>query len=102
MTALVKVRNFTVMSAPADRGERLDPGQRPRIGDLAADRRRGRGEGRGEEGPAALALTAFEVPVRGADRVLAGRQLIAVHRDAHRAPGLTPLGAGGPEDRVQP
>ena len=66
------------------------------------DRRRGRGQRRGEERPAALALAALEVPVRGADRVLAGRQLVAVHRDAHRAAGLAPLGAGRPEDRVEP
>src|SRR4051812_48057143 len=88
-------------SAPADRGQRLDPGQRPRVGDLAPDRRRRGGQRRGEERPAALALTALEVAVRRADRVLAGGELIAVHRDAHRAAGFAPLCAGGPEDLVE-
>src|SRR4051812_4341350 len=104
MTALVNDRKASAMGsvlAPADRGQGLDARQRPRVGDLAADRRRGRGERRREERPAALALAALEVPIRGADRVLTGRELVAVHRDAHRAARLAPLGARGPEDLVQ-
>ena len=58
----------------------------------------GGGQRRGEERPPALALAALEVAVRGRDRVLAGRQLVAVHGDAHRAAGLAPFGAGRPED----
>src|SRR3954452_634951 len=88
-------------SAAADRGQALDAGQRPRIRDLAADRRRCGSEWTGEERPSALPLAAFEVPVRGADGVLAGCQLIAVHGNAHGAAGLTPLRAGGPEDLVE-
>ena len=40
------------------------PGQRARVGDHARDRRRGRGQRRGEERPAALALAPLEVAVR--------------------------------------
>src|SRR5436190_18147086 len=104
MTALVNVRNGSATgrsSAAADGGKELDARERPRVGDLAADRRRGRGDRRGEERPAALALAAFEVPVRGADRVLARRELVAVHRDAHRAAGLAPLRPGRLEDLAE-
>src|SRR5690242_1588318 len=101
MTLLVKVRNGSATSASADRGEGFDARQRPRVRDLAADRRGGGRQRRREERPAALALAALEVAVRRADRVLAGRQLVAVHRDAHRAAGLPPFGAGRAEDLVE-
>src|SRR5687767_8886308 len=101
MTALVNDRNRSTTSATPDRGHRLDARQGPWIADLATDRRRRGGQRRGEERAPALALAALEVPVRGADRVLARGQLIAVHRDAHRAAGLAPLGAGRLEDRVE-
>ena len=48
-------------------------------------------------GAAAAALAAFEVAVAGARRPLAGRQLVGVHRQAHRAARLAPVGAGGAE-----
>ena len=86
---------------PPTRGQRLDAGQAARIGDDAGDRAGGGGQRRGEERPAALALAALEVAVAGADRVLARLQLVAVHRDAHRAAGLAPLGAGRLEDLGQ-
>src|SRR4029079_9531779 len=104
ITALVNVRNGSAIgwsSATANGGKQLDAGERPRVGDLAADCPRGRRDWRGEGRTRHLALAPLEVPVRGADRVLAGRELVAVHRDAHRAAGLAPLGAGGPEDLVQ-
>src|SRR5690242_1247456 len=101
MTALVNVRNGSAISAAADGGERLDAGQRPRVRHLAADRRGGCRQRRGEERPTALALPALEVSIGRADRVLPGRQLVAVHRDAHRAARLAPLGAGRAEDLVQ-
>src|SRR5216117_784072 len=88
-------------SAPADGGQALDARQRPRVADHAVDRRNGGRQWRGQERPPALALAALEVAVRRADRVLPGRELVAVHRNAHRAAGLTPLGTGGPEDLVQ-
>ena len=74
------------------------PGQPARVGDDAGDRAGGRRQRRRQEGPAALALAALEVAVAGADRVLPGAELVAVHRDAHRAAGLAPLGAGRLED----
>ena len=52
----------------------------------------------GEERASALALASFEVTIAGGDAVLAGRKLIAVHRDAHGAAGLAPFAAGGGED----
>src|SRR3989304_3604746 len=52
--------------------------------------------------PPALALAALEVAVARRDGVLAGAELVAVHRDAHRAAGLAPLGPGGAEDLVEP
>src|SRR4051812_34441886 len=102
MTLLLNARTGSATSvAPADGHQRLDARERPRVGDLAADRGRGRGQGAGEEGAAALALTALEVAVAGAHGVLTRPQLVAVHRDAHRAARLAPLGAGCPEDLVE-
>ena len=46
-------------------------------------------------------LPALEVPVGGRRDALAGTRRIAVHRDAHRAPGLAPLEAGIAEDAVE-
>src|SRR5690606_25503958 len=92
-------------SRPAP-GRRLRSGQRPhqlpRVGYMAGYGARYGGQRRGEEGTAALALPALEVPVAGADGVLARRELVAIHGDAHRAAGFTPLGAGGLEDLPQP
>src|SRR3954468_7865745 len=88
-------------SAAADDGGLGDTGERPRVADDAGQRRRGSGQRRREECPATLALTALEVAVRGADRVLPGPELVAVHRDAHRAARLAPLRARGPEDVVE-
>src|SRR5664279_1927238 len=76
-------------------------GQRPRIGYDAGHGTGGGGERRGEERSPTLALPSLEVAVRGADAVLAGLELIAVHGDAHRAARLTPLGAGRTEDLVE-
>src|SRR5258707_1092164 len=82
----------------ADGGEDFDPGQGPRVADDPGDGRRGGGKGRSQECPPAAALAPLEVPVRRADRVLAGRQLVAVHGDAHGAARLAPLRAGRAED----
>src|SRR3954468_22511474 len=73
-----------------------------RVRDLSRDSRGGRRERAGQKGAAARALPTLEVAVAGADRVLAGLDLIAVHGDAHRATGLTPLGARVQEDPIQP
>src|SRR6266853_5740940 len=48
-------------SATADRGQRLDAGEAPRIRDDPGDRTRGRCQRRGQERPAALALATLEV-----------------------------------------
>src|SRR6185436_15137586 len=74
----------------------------PGVGDLAFDRGRGGRERAGEQRAAALPLPALEVAVRGRHAVLAGLELVAVHRQAHGAAGLAPLAAGLLEDRVQP
>src|SRR2546422_915618 len=83
-------------------GDGLDTGEEARIRDGARERRCRRRERRGQERPATLALAALEVAVRRADGHLAGRELIAVHRDAHRAARLAPVRAGGAEDLVEP
>ena len=65
--------------------------------------RGGGGDGGGDEvGAAAPALAAFEVAVARARRPLAGSELVGVHRQAHRAAGLTPVGPGGDEHLVEP
>src|SRR5262245_37860066 len=100
-TRLVKTVNGSLIgpsSASADRGHGLDAGQATGVGDDPSDGGRSSGQRRGEERSAALALATLEVAVAGADRVLARRQLVAVHRDAHRAAGLAPLGTGVLED----
>src|SRR5690349_2349465 len=73
----------------------------PRVADLARDRRRRRREWAGQERAPARPLPPLEVPVAGADRVLPGLELVAVHRDAHGAAGLAPVGAGLAEHAVQ-
>src|SRR4051812_12841609 len=76
--------------------------QLPDVGEVPGDRRGG-GHGRADEvGAAAGALPAFEVAVAGAGRALAGGELVGVHRQAHAAPRLPPLGAGLGEDPVEP
>ena len=72
-----------------------------RGGEVAGDGGGG-GDGGGDEvGAPAAALAALEVAVAGARRPLAGRQLVGVHRQAHRAARLAPVGAGGGEDAVE-
>src|SRR3569623_1763453 len=76
--------------------------QLPRVRDTPRDGRRRRGQRAGQERAAPGALPPLEVAVAGADRVLTGPQLIAVHGDAHRAAGLAPLGARLKKHTVQP
>ena len=64
--------------------------------DAAAVRRRRR------EGASPSPWPPLEVAVARAHGVLAGAELVAVHRDAHRASRLAPLGAGLAEDGVEP
>src|SRR4051812_48809000 len=54
---------------------------------------RGRGHGRADQvGATAGPLAALEVAVARARRPLAGRELVGVHRQAHAAARLPPLG----------
>src|ERR1044071_662644 len=78
------------------------PEQGADVGDPAGDGGGRGGERRRQERAAAAALAALEVAVAGADGVLAGLEAIAVHRDAHRAAGLAPLGTGVEEHAVEP
>jgi hypothetical protein len=80
----------------------LLPAERRWIDDAAGHGRRGGGERRREERSAPGALPPLEVAVARADGVLPGAELIAVHRDAHRAARLAPLGAGVAEHDVEP
>src|SRR5512145_1668202 len=64
--------------------------------------RRGRGHRRTHQvGPAPGALPAFKVAVRRRGAALAGRQLVVVHAEAHRAARLAPLEAGRGEYLVE-
>src|SRR5262249_7640498 len=72
------------------------------VGDCAGDCRRSSRERGREEGAATPALTTLEVSVARAHGVLSRLDLIAVHGDAHRAAGFTPLGARFAEDAVGP
>ena len=52
-------------------------------------------------GAALVALAALEIAVRGRGAALARRELVGVHRQAHRAARLAPFEAGGEEDLVE-
>ena len=54
-----------------------------------------------EQRARARALPALEVAIARADAVLARRDQVAVHAEAHRAAGLAPLGARVDEDLVR-
>src|ERR1041384_4818138 len=77
------------------------PEQGADVGDPAGDGRRRGGERRCQERAAAAALATLAVAVAGRDGVLAGLEAIAVHRDAHRAARVAPLGAGVAEHAVE-
>src|SRR6202451_4177240 len=63
----------------------------------------GGGDGGGHQVSApALALAAFEVPVRGRGGPLPRLERVRVHAQAHRAPGAAPFGPGRGEDLVEP
>ena len=75
--------------------------QLPDVGEMAGDGGGG-GHGRADQvGAAAGPLTALEIAVAGAGRPLAGLELVGVHRQAHAASRLPPLGAGLEKDAVQ-
>ena len=72
------------------------------IGDDAGDGGGGGGEWTREQRASTAPLTSLEVAIARRDGELAGLELIAVHRDAHRAAGLAPLGARLLEDASSP
>src|SRR3984893_4747907 len=68
--------------------------QLARIGDPAAHRTGGCGEGTREQRARTAPLAALEVAVAGADGVLAASDHITVHAEAHGATRFAPLGTG--------
>src|SRR5215469_15256567 len=78
--------------------------QRSQVGGRGQPARDGGGGGNGgrhQVGAAALALTAFEVPVRGRGAALPRGKRVGVHAQAHRAASRPPLGAGRGEHLVE-
>src|SRR5947207_15809741 len=75
--------------------------QRTWVGNRAGNRRCGRSEWTREQCPAAGTLAPLEVAIARRDGKLPGSQRVAIHRDAHRAACLAPLGAPVDEDAAQ-
>ena len=75
--------------------------QRADVGEPPGDGRRGGHGGADKVGPSTGALAALEVAVAGAGGALAGLEPVGIHRQAHAATRLPPLGAGLGEDAVQ-
>src|SRR5436309_10785789 len=71
------------------------------VGNRAGNRRCGGSEWTREQCPAAGTLATLEVAIARRDGKLSGPQRVAIHRDAHRAACLAPLGARVDEDAVQ-
>src|SRR4029079_9345172 len=72
---------------------------RPHVHHFAGNRGGGHHGGTHEQGPAGgTALAPFDVRVRGRGANLPSLQLIGIHREAHRAPGASPLESGRGED----
>src|SRR5882757_10785012 len=88
---LVNVVNFSIFLTK----------QRAHIRDYASDGARRRRERARQKRSSTLALPPFEIAIAGRDAVLARLQLVAVHRDAHRAAGLAPIRARFFKDAVQ-
>ena len=76
--------------------------QRANVGEPAGDGGGG-GHGRADKvSPSAGSLAALEVAVARAGRPLTGLEPVGIHRQAHAAAGLAPLGARLGEDPVEP
>src|SRR4051812_8980268 len=71
------------------------------VDEVAGDRGRGGHRGRHQMGATLEALASLEVAVRGRGAALFRRQLVRVHREAHRAARLTPFEACLEEDLVE-
>src|SRR5689334_21240400 len=73
-----------------------------RVDDLAVKRRRHHhGRAHQQRAPLRAALPANKVSIRRRRRDLASRELVGIHRQAHRAPGFAPLKSGFSENFVQ-
>src|SRR5262245_3643426 len=66
----------------------------PHVHEMTGDRGGGRHRGRHQVGAPLVALATLEVAVRGRGAALAGRELVWVHGEAHRAARLAPFEAG--------
>src|SRR5271166_2605634 len=97
-----RVASVLAMTAPKWAATRRDSAPLPHVDEPSGDRGRRRHGGRDQMGAALVALAALEIAVRGRGAALARRELVRVHGQAHRAPGLPPLEARGEEDLVQP
>src|SRR5207245_10594537 len=71
------------------------------VSDHTGDCGRRRCERTGEKCAAALALASLEVAVAGAHRAFARLELVAIHRDAHRAARFPPFGARFHENAIE-
>src|SRR2546421_436459 len=76
--------------------------KRADVGEAARHRGGGRHRRRHQVRARALALSSFEVAIRGGGHALALARGLAVHPHAHRAARLAPLEAGRDEDAVEP
>ena len=83
-------------------GSSLRRQELPDVDEPARDGRGRRHRRADQVGPAAGPLSPLEIAVAGAGRTLAGGEPVGVHRQAHAATGLSPLGARGFEHLVQP
>src|SRR5262245_22812635 len=86
-TRPLRTVNFSIGLAP-----------RPHVDEVAGHRRGRRHLRAHEMGAPTGALPALEVPVRGRRTPLAGRELVVVHAETHRAAGLAPFEPGVAED----
>src|SRR4051812_23167720 len=68
---------------------------------MPGDRRRRRHRRRDQMGAALKSLAAFKVAVRGGGAALFGRELVGIHRKAHRAARLAPFESGAHENLVE-
>src|SRR5262245_30257696 len=68
------------------------------VDEVSGDCGRGGHRRRYEVSSSLVALAALEIPVRRRSATLAGRELVGVHREAHRAARFAPLEASGLED----
>src|SRR3990170_6573360 len=78
-------------------------GHLPHVNHFTGNSRRGNHRGAHQQGPArGAALPPLEIAVRRRGADLATFELVGVHRQAHRAPGASPVETGVYEDAIEP